>query len=242
MQKYLYADLYELEEKHWWHIAKRENVETLLLRYLDIKRPKILDIGCGTGKNIEAFSAIGPTFGIDKSTEAIDYCKKRGIETVVLGSAEETPLLSNSFDVVTLLDVLEHTDDRKTLKEIYRILKQGGLLVITVPAFPWLWSRWDEVLHHKRRYTKQSLIRTLSTYNFRILKISYMFSFLLLPTYVIRSIKSWVSRKNYSSDFRLNNPVVNLVFLALSKIESFFVKNWSVPFGTSLICIARKTL
>lgn len=101
MQKYLYQDLYELEDKHWWHISKRKTVFSLLKRYLTEKGPTILDVGCGTGKNIEFFKTLGKTSGIDISKSALKYCKKRGISNVTLGSSADTGLRSNAFDVVT---------------------------------------------------------------------------------------------------------------------------------------------
>jgi len=242
MQKHLYADLYQLEDTHWWHKAKRENAISLLLRFLSNNNPKILDIGCGAGKNVEELSKIGLTWGIDNSSEAIKYCKKRGLKTVILGDAKSINFSSSSFDIITLFDVLEHTDDRETLREVYRLLKPGGLLVISVPAFPKLWSKWDVVLHHKRRYTKKSLIQELKQYPFDVLKISYMFSFLFIPAYLIRVIKSRISSKNYKSDFRINAPVINYFLLILSRFERFFIQNLSLPFGTSLICVAKKEL
>ena len=240
MQKYLYKDLYELEDTHWWHKSKRANIVNLLQKFLTIKNPKILDIGCGTGKNIEVFSKIGPTFGVDKLPEAIEYCRKRGLNTATLGTAESTKLKSNSFDIVTILDVLEHTDDGKTLKEAYRVLQPGGLLIITVPAFKLLWSKWDEALQHKRRYSKKSLEKLLQSYQFAVEKMSYMFSFLFIPVFLIRLIKSKASKNHYPSDFQMNTPLLNYALLALARLELFFINYTTMPFGTSIVCIARK--
>ena len=163
MKKYLYEDLYSLEDKHWWHISKRRIVRNLIKKYNHLDNPRILDIGCGTGKNMEELQSLGPVFGLDSSIEALKYCKKRGLNNLIEGTAEKTSLKSSFFDVVTLLDVLEHTDDNKTLKEMNRIIKKDGIIIITVPAFGWLWSTWDEVLHHKRRYTtkKESFLKIL---------------------------------------------------------------------------------
>lgn len=241
MRKYLYEDLYQLEDKHWWHISKRRIVRDLLFLNTNFsKKLKILDIGCGAGRNLEELKNLGHVFGIDSSKEAILFCKKRGLRSVILGKAESTKLPPNEFDAVMLLDVLEHTDDRKTLKEIYRILKPKGTLIITVPAFPKLWSRWDEVLHHKRRYTKKNISELLKHNNFNILKISYMFSFLVVPAFLIRMIKSRFSKENYSSDFKINSGIVNISLLFITRIEKFFLMKWSIPFGTSIICVATK--
>ena len=172
MQKYLYEDLYNLEETHWWHIAKRNLMISLLKNNLSGNQNRILDIGCGTGKNLEVLERFGVSFGIDSSPQAILYCKKRGIKNVVKGNIERMPFTRESFDAITALDVLEHVDDQEALKEVYRVLKRGNVLIITVPAYPELWSKWDEVLNHKRRYAKKQLENLLKENGFKILKIA----------------------------------------------------------------------
>ena len=243
MKKYLYQDLFELEEVHWWHIAKRKICLALIKKYVKTRSNfKVLDIGCGTGKNLEEFCKFGKAFGIDTSIDAIRFCReKRGLKNVTLASAQKTGFSYDSFDVVCILDVLEHTDDKKTLKEIHRILKPGGLLLITVPAFNFLWSRWDEVLHHRRRYTKDSLEKILSFTNFEVVKISYMYSFLVVPLIVIRFIKSFLFKNHYPSDFKISNKILNKVMISVSALESNLIFNSSIPFGTSLVCVAKKS-
>lgn len=240
MQKFLYQDLFRLEKTHWWHIAKRKTVKNLLKRHLKKRKGKILDIGCGTGKNMESLQDFGTVWGIDSSSEAIKFCQKRGLKNLKLGRAEKTKFPANFFDLVTLLDVLEHTDDNKALLESKRILKQKALLVVTVPAFPILWSKWDEVLHHKRRYTKSSLKNLLENNGFKILNLSYMHSYLLLPYLIIRPIKSIFFPVNYSSDFKINSPLINRLFTALANLERAFVMKGFVPLGLSLVVVAQK--
>lgn len=244
MEKYLYKDLAKLEDSHWWHVAKREAVGELIkgFKWLNLvrgstsKNLKILDIGCGTGRNVKEFAKFGQVWGIDSSAEAIKYCKEKGLKNIKLGTSDKTGFDNGTFDVVTLLDVLEHTDEDKTLGEIKRVLVKDGLLIVTVPAFSWLWSRWDEVLHHKRRYTKESLEKVLLRNGFKVRKISYMYSFLVLPALVVRFIKSMFSKKNYGSDFEISPPFVNKLLLWLSRGER--VLSYPLPFGTSLICVA----
>lgn len=240
MQKYLYQDLYQLEEKHWWHVNKRGLVNFLIKQNLLGGKVKILDVGCGTGKNVEALSKIGDCWGIDTSPEAILFCKKRGIKKVIRGSIEKIPFPKRSFDIITALDVLEHVDDSRSLKEIYRILKAKGIILITVPAYPKLWSRWDEVLHHKRRYTKKSLEAVLRKNNFKILKISYIYSFLIIPIFLIRLLKKIFFKNYYPSDFKLSNKLINNLMTRVCEIERIFITHINIPVGTSLIAIARK--
>lgn len=240
MQKYLYQDLYDLEDIHWWHKAKRNLVSFFLNQNLRNKDSKILDVGCGTGKNLEAFSKFGNVWGIDNSPEAIAFCKKRGFKNVTLGNIEKMPFKKSTFEFVTALDVLEHVDDSKSLKETYRVLKKSGILIATVPASPKLWSRWDEVLHHKRRYTQKTLKSVLQKNGFKIVKISYIYSFLFLPALIIRTVKKIIYKDCYPSDFELSNKILNDLLGNIANLEKFFIINARVPFGTSLIVIAEK--
>jgi SAM-dependent methyltransferase len=240
MQPYLYDDLYELEDLHWWHRAKRRLVLTLIKRFAPVPHPRILDAGCGTGKNIEEWSRLGPTSGIDVEPRAIAYCRKRGIENVRRARAEHTGLPASSVDVVTMLDVLEHTDDTIVLPELARILSRRGILIVTVPAYPWLWSTWDVVLHHRRRYTKNTLCRTLSASGFNPLYASYVFSFLVIPVILIRLVKSRLPEDQYGSDFRLTSPIINRILYTVCVLEQYIMGIVPLAFGTSIVCVSQK--
>ncbi|MCX6793615.1 MAG: class I SAM-dependent methyltransferase [Candidatus Gottesmanbacteria bacterium] len=240
MQSYLYDDLYELEDSHWWHRAKRRLVLTLIRRFAPRTHPRILDVGCGTGKNIEEWSRLGTTTGIDIEPRAIAYCRRRGITHVRRARAEHTGLPASSVDIVTLLDVLEHTEDTTVLSELARILSKRGILIVTVPAYPWLWSTWDTVLHHKRRYTKTTLRRALTASGFNPLYISHVFSFLPIPVMLVRLIKSGLPKDRYGSDFRITAPAINRILYALCVLEQYVMKIVPLPFGTSIVCAAQK--
>lgn len=239
MRKYLYRDLYELEEKHWWHLSKRQELIGLV-KWLKLKNANLLEIGCGTGKNLEVLGKFGEIWGLDNSKEAISFCKRRGLNNLVLGNAEKIPFSSRKFDLIILLDVLEHTDDVKCINEIYRVLASNGYLIITVPSFTWLWSQWDVVLEHKRRYKKHELMSKLELGGFKIAKISYVYSFLVLPVVVIRFIKSKIFKDTYPSDFKLGGSFSNWLFLQLCNIERVIRLKIELPFGTSIICLAQK--
>lgn len=239
METYLYDDLYRQEETHWWHIAKRELMTGLIRRFIKGDRLKFLDVGCGTGKNIEALGQFGRVWGIDTSSVALKFCHKRNLTQVSLATGEKTKFARSTFDAVTLLDVLEHTDDVKTLREIKRILKPRGHLVLTVPAYQWLWGRWDEVLHHKRRYTLNSLAQLLKSQGFNPIYISYVYTFLLIPVYIIRCFKSLRKHTYYASDFDLTTPTINRILLKLARGEQYLMRWGRLPFGTSIVCVAQ---
>lgn len=255
MEAYLYQDLFELEEQHWWHIAKRQLVFEALEQLHISQDEKLLDVGCGTGKNVEAFARVCETHGIDISAEAIKFCTKRGLKNVVQTPhfpEKRLPYKNETFSVITALDVIEHVDDAAVLADMHRVLTKKGHVIITVPALPFLWSTWDEVLHHKRRYTKKTLIQTLEQAGFSVTHCNYVYSFLVLPVLVVRRLKEFVIKlkskqqveindgQEYQSDFKLSSPLVNRVFGALAAVERWLVWRVPLPFGTSLVAVARK--
>ncbi len=235
----LYQDLYQTEEDHWWHRAKRQFVSLFIHKYATKKTSSILDIGCGTGKNMEEFASLGNVWGVDISDDALHFCKKRNLIQVKKGEAEKLPFGEKTFSTICILDVLEHVDDKKSFSEIRRVLVDGGSVVITVPAFSWLWSKWDEILHHKRRYTKEQLSHILKESGFKVIRSTYIHSFLIFPVIVVRGLKG-LQKKEYSSDFQVNNRSINAIFMFLSKLEQFWVTYYDMPFGTSILCIAQK--
>jgi ubiquinone/menaquinone biosynthesis C-methylase UbiE len=201
----------------------------------------ILDVGCGAGKNMEELRPVGRVVGADISKEAVDFCKKRGLKNVVVGDITKLPFKDEKIDVVTALDVIEHVDDRAALLEIKRVLKRTGIVVITVPAYQWLWSEWDVVLHHKKRYTIAALERKLSEVGFRVQKASYMYSFLVIPVYFVRLFKKLFGRRGaYVSDFQIGNRFINKLLLVAALLEQRYIKRYYMPFGTSIICVAQK--
>lgn len=240
MQYFVYDEVYNLEDKHWWFIARRQRVLSVLKKILKNKKSTILDAGCGTGKNIKELSQFGNVWGIDIAKQALDYCHQRGIINVKKDNIEKTHFLKNTFDIVTTFDVLEHINDEKALGEINRILRPNGLLVVTVPAFSMLWSTWDTVLHHKRRYIKESLGKILKKKGFQVIYISYMFSFLFIPILIIRKFKSFFLKENYGSDMKSNKFLLSWILLKFVVIEEKISNIIPIPFGTSIICIARK--
>jgi ubiquinone/menaquinone biosynthesis C-methylase UbiE len=240
MRKDLYEDMYQTEDEHWWHRSKRRYIKYFISKYSKEKnRAHILDVGCGTGKNMEELSQYGKIWGVDPSDDALRFCKERGLTNVQKGEAERLPFKEGAFDFVCVLDVLEHVDDIAALQESKRVLKNNGFILITVPAFHFLWSKWDEVLHHKRRYTKEHLKEVLEKEGFVIQKNTYIYSFLLLPSLIIRKLKQ-LQKKSYTSDFQINNNAINKFLLFASELEQSWINRYDMPFGTSVLCIAQK--
>lgn len=209
-----------------------------LQKFLKGKKDIVLDVGAGTGRNSQALERFGKVYVLDSSKTAINFCIKRGLKNIRHESIENTTIASRSVKLVTMLDVLEHISEDKALGQINRILEPKGFLLLTVPALPLLWSRWDEILGHKRRYTKNSLKKAVRKKGFKIINISYMYSFLVLPVFLFRYFKS--KGMTYESDFKNNQTLVNWFFLWLSDLERKLAIRGLVPFGTSLILVCQK--
>lgn len=243
METKLIDEMYNQESYYWWHKAKRNLVLKVIKNKIRVKEiTDILDIGCGTGKLIEELSKYGNVYGIDTSDKALKYCKKRGLINVYkceLGK-QKLPFKSGKFSIVTCLDVIEHIENEyEVLLEIKRVLKPDGHLIVTVPAYQFLFSYWDKLLHHKRRYTARALKSQTDRVHFSTIKISYFNSFLLPTAVVFRFIKSLFKKK--TSDF-VNLPTLfnNMLYL-VTKLEVKIILLKSMPFGLSIVGVFQKT-
>jgi len=158
MRKSAYQEHYEAEGHHWWFRGRWAVIEALLSRTELPTDPRILDAGCGTGGNLVRYAERGRAEGIDFSADAVAFCHQRGFDAVKEAGLEELPFEDNRFDLVAASDVLEHVDaENRALREMLRVTAPGGAMLLTVPAYAWLWSEEDEKLHHFRRYTRRRL-------------------------------------------------------------------------------------
>jgi SAM-dependent methyltransferase len=244
MQQHTYSIMYEVEETHWWFVGRRRIISSFVERIFDhLKekgRPRILDVGCGTGANLEMLAPFGAAEGVDVSADALMFCRARGLENVKQGEAERLPYEDNSFDLVTALDVVEHLDDDLAgLREMRRVLRPGSYALIFVPAFMFLWGVQDDISHHRRRYTLPGLKRSLQEAGLTIERASYanltFFVPILLGRVLMRLIGfRSVSENNLTLSF-LNGPLG-----AILGAERFLLSRISFPFGVSIICVARR--
>ena len=178
MEKKEYEKLYQLENSYWWFRARRrlveENVKYHISRHIK-GHIKILDVGCGTGSVLSMLSKYGYSYGVDISANAINYCKKRKLKNVKIGTAEKLPFPNNTFFIVVCLDVLYHKrikSDMVALREIYRVMKKDGILILTDSANKKLWSRHDISAHARTRYGKNEISSKIIRCGFTILKLS----------------------------------------------------------------------
>jgi SAM-dependent methyltransferase len=246
MQSHTYRIMYRLEGTHWWFVGRRRILSMFIEQALagtqyaqKAHTPRILDVGCGTGANIEMLRQYGEVNGVDISEEALAFCRARGIDKVKLGAAEELPYEDQSFDLVTALDVVEHLDnDTAGLKEMRRVLKPGGRLVIFVPAFMFLWGVQDDISNHRRRYTLQQLCKVVSGAGFKINRATYINITFFAPILLGRLLMRATGLRPESEN-NINISILNNLFGKILGAESFWLKRRNFPFGVSALCIAQ---
>ena len=242
MQSHHYPILYQVEERHWWYVGRRRIIRSLVERIcatLNNPSPRILDVGCGTGANLKMLAAHGQAEGVDISEQAVDFCRERGLDSVKLGAAEELPYEDDSFDLVTALDVVEHLDDDVAgLREIRRVLRRDGRLLLFVPAFMFLWGVQDDVSNHRRRYTLPRLLQAVEAAGFSVEWSSYANISFFLPVLVVRSVMRWLGLRA-ATEYGINISLMNGPFSRLFAAERFVLKEGRLPFGVSAVCIAR---
>ena len=247
MEKDEYRKHFELEEDFWWFAGKRAMIGAVLSKHLPAEHgERMLDIGCGTGYNLIFFQDYFDGYGGDLSGDALFFAKKRNLKKLVQADARHLPFKDGSFAFISLLDVLYHKkieSDVSVLREVHRILNKDGLLLITDSAFQFLQSRHDLALHARERYTIKTLKGRLSAGGFYVNKISY-FNFFLFPGIaLVRRIQRRSSPESQSlkSNLKAASPVLNSFLLAILRLEAFLVKRFRLPWGSSIICLAKKS-
>ena len=229
--------LAQAEYTHWWFQARRAIMEYIFWKNIDNKQITVLSVGCGTGAELEHIGQYAHVTGLDIDKEVISFCKSKGL-SVIEGDILDTKLPEQSFDIVVAMDVLEHIkDDYGALAQLARVLKKDGLLLVTVPAFEWLWSSFDEEgeFPHVRRYTKKTLLDLLHSQSLQISKMSY-YNFFLFPfAYLARmSDQSFVSQMQPMPRWK------NSLLRSLFAFEKYFLPWINFPFGVSLVAVCKK--
>ncbi len=241
MERAVFDRMAELDQDHWWFLARRRILKRLIENIVrPPKKAHILELGCGTGHNL----AMLKTFGSLEASE-LDRCARALANKRLPGKVKNAKLpdLSmfrrNGYDLIALLDVLEHVpDDLASLRSIHMRLKPGGALVLTVPANPWMWSAHDTAHHHFRRYTKKQLNELFLRSGLEVQLLSY-FNTLLFPLVAAARIFGKISRKN-SSDDTLPITPVNAALNAIFGLEAGLIGRVPLPFGVSLVAIVRR--
>jgi SAM-dependent methyltransferase len=239
--------LFRLEDTYWWYIARRELVRELLLKHRARlpARPRILDIGCGGGAGLAAFSRLGAVIGLDRSNEALRLSRLRGRFPLVGGAVERLPLADHSVHVVTALDVLEHVrDDAAAAGEMARVCRPGGLVIVTVPAYRSLWSEHDEALDHFRRYRAREVRGLIEGAGLRVLHLSYCITLLLPAIFSFRLAQKLLGQPHRGRPKTAIRPLPGLpnrLLVGLLRLETAWLLRVPLPCGVSVVCVARKS-
>ncbi len=244
MQQHTYAIMDEVEGSHWWFVGRRSILDSFLKgigEKLAVSNSElhILDVGCGTGANIEMLSHYGQAEGVDVSDDALEFCRRKGLK-VQKGLAETLPYADETFDLTTALDVVEHLDDDIAgLKEMFRVTRSGGYSLIFVPAFMWLWGVQDDISNHRIRYNKQQIVERLKSAGYEIERATYANWTFFAPILAGRTIMKITGIKPESEN-NVNVSALNGVFGKLFGAERFWLRNFNFPFGVSIVVVARK--
>jgi SAM-dependent methyltransferase len=239
MERVVYQQMAELDERHWWYRARRDVLADLIRR--EAKPPsgaRILEIGCGTGHNLEMLRRFGEVDGIEIDDEARSIAERRLGRTIMSAPLPElTGVADRSYDLVAALDVIEHIeDDSAALSGIAAKLKPAGKFVMTVPAHAWMWSAHDIVNHHKRRYSRSELKRLVEGSPLRLEKLGY-FNSLLFPLAIAERFASKVRGKD-SADVKLPPAPLNAALETVFSAERHLVGRLPLPPGLSLFAVA----
>ena len=240
------------EDKHWWFATRAWAIEKFLGRLPKQKNLDVLDVGCGAGNMIHHLAQYGRVRGIEVDARPVKIAQERGYD-VRLGDATQTiPFPDASFDLVTALDVIEHVDaDENIMREAFRVLRPNGALLITTPAFQWLWSHNDELNAHKRRYTANELRAKMERAGFKIERLSYNF-FLVFPLAASMILLKNATGKQadlkshhfdddaYQVDMEPVSPMLNTILRGVGHVENGMLGVMNLPFGTSLIALGKK--
>jgi len=237
------TEMRELEDHYWWFIARRR-VALALLDDAHLAAPKLLDAGCGAGALLAELSARGRAVGVDLSPSAIAITKDRGLGGLIQADLQHLPIAREAFDAVMLCDVLEHVlDDEQALREAARVLRPGGIAVITLPALAFLWSTHDQALGHHRRYHPSRVRRIVIDAGLTVERMSFGL-FLLFPVAVVlRGFQRLVHRRRGGPPQTgiIRVPAfLNCLLVRLMDLENALLHRLNLPIGVSLVVVARK--
>jgi SAM-dependent methyltransferase len=232
----------DLDETYWWFVGRRMVIDTILQCFGSPCRLAV-DIGCGSGRNMELLAHHAHTvMGLDRSPAALTLAAAHGFQTAN-ADGQAIPLGDCSVDLLSALDVLEHLDDdMRALAEFHRVLRPDGLLLITVPAYRFLWSEHDEALMHRRRYIASELHAKLTRSGFRVLKRSYAVFFTFFPIVFYRLFRGLFPKDPFApkaSHVKLPN-FLNDALIQLLKFEAWMMRAVNLPWGTSIVVLAQR--
>lgn len=242
MRAEVYLEMAAVQERHWWFVARRRILAAVIGDLALSSQAEILEIGCGAGGNLAMLANFGRLQAMECDDDARAIASNLRVCDVVAGGLPEPiPFRDGDFDLVCMLDVLEHIeDDRAALARARRLLRPSGYLLVTVPAYAWLWSAHDEVHHHRRRYTTEMLRQQARATDFNVCRVGY-FSSLLFPLIAGARMARKVVGGDDGSDAALPALWINTLLTRIFGLERYVVRHALFPFGTSVLAVLSAT-
>jgi SAM-dependent methyltransferase len=245
MESIEYQRMYDLEDHHWWFQGRINLMRRMVAKHCPHtpdRKPRLLDLGCGTGLFIKEQSQDKATFGLDFSSEALNFSRSRGVSRLVCADSQKMPFASDSFDIVTAFDLIEHVErDDELISEAYRVLRPGGVALIAVPAHPFLLGGHDDALHHKRRYTWSQFDRLFDPAIWIRRRMTWTFASIYPVAILVRSIRNLLPvSDNPTADTNLTPRWLNRTLLQWHRMENSWAENHNLPFGLSIFTVREK--
>ncbi len=244
MERPEYERMYALEDKHWWFVGRRHLALALLDTVQLRSDARILDVGCGTGGNFQALIPFGKTYGLDISPIALELAQHRDSTHLLQGSSLTLPHPNNTFDLVTVFDVLYHrwiVNDERALNELFRVIRPTGWLLITDSALPFLWSSHDQTYYARQRYTLNLLRQKLGKTGFELKICSYVNLFLLPFMLFVRLTMDRLQLFKDAERQGMFPNWLNRLLIWVRDLEAAWLKQGgSFPIGSSVVCLSQK--
>jgi SAM-dependent methyltransferase len=242
MDERLMNAMLQLDDRHWWYRGRRRIIRSELDRLPLPAGGRVLDAGCGSGRTLEELGPYGEVHGIELDPGAAEVARARGRGEVQIGRLEELPWEDASFDLITCLDVIEHTpDDRVTLRELRRVTRPGGFLLVTVPAYQGLWSMHDVANHHYRRYSRSRLRAAAGESGWRTVRMTSFNGLLLAPAAAVRLAERRRLREpdsDYKPELALGPDWLNSLLEQPLRLEArWLAAGRTMPAGLSLLAV-----
>lgn len=240
METQMYQEMMEVEDKHWWFVARRSIIEQVISQLNLPADAEIFEAGCGTGGNLAMLSHHGRVYAMELNETARTFASDLQIGEIQPGFLPDNiPFPEKNFDLIVLLDVLEHLEeDTASLQALFAKLKPSGWLLITVPAYPWLWSRHDDLLHHKRRYLLNNLRQIVGNSGYNVHFASY-FNSVLFPLIAVVLLLQKLFNKG-GNEQNIPPKLINQILTFLFGMERHLIGRLSLPFGVSLLLLAQR--
>jgi SAM-dependent methyltransferase len=243
MDQIVMQAMLDADDRHWWYRGRRKVIRAELDRLALPGDAQLLDAGCGSGRTLLELVAYGTVCGIELNEDAAEIARSRGLGEVRVGRLEQLPWPDESFDLITCLDVIEHTpDDRATLAELRRVCRPGGWLLVTVPAYPALWSGHDEANHHYRRYSRGALRHAAAGAGWQVRRLSSFNSVLLAPAAAVRlADRRRDHADGYANDLDVGPAWLNSALEKPMALEAGWLRRGgTLPFGLSLLAVLQR--